>query len=304
MDYAQRPHRRQAGMDAGSTTSAASGMVSTNSAAGAAPQHGEIRVELLGQGRHDAHAETLGLANIEVLRQAIALVAHRTAPRSCRPRGNANPDLAARTVAIGILGRIGDQLGDDQGCRNGPVDRDLDAALRIDVDVAGRRPRPGPCRPGRYSRRDRAYRYRRPGTGARARGRSPGCASRLRPEAASACRRRCRPTAGAACSKPSIRLFLTRWFISLSSSWWRLSAAFEVALMALALDGHAEDVGRSLQEGEVVLDELVLRPAVHLEHAERAPVALQDDVHGAIDAVLAQEFRASGSALRSRDDWK
>jgi hypothetical protein len=56
--------------------------------------------------------------------------------------------------------------------------------------------------------------------------------------------------------------------------------------MPLALDCHAEDVGGALQESEILLDELVLRAAVDLEHPERPPVALQDDVHGAVDAVL------------------
>ena len=43
----------------------------------------------------------------------------------------------------------------------------------------------------------------------------------------------------------------------------------EIALVALALDRHAENVRGALQEGEVMLDELVLGPAVHLEHPER-----------------------------------
>ena len=70
----------------------------------------------------------------------------------------------------------------------------------------------------------------------------------------------------------------------------------ETALVAFALDRHAQNVGGALQEGEVVLDELVLRPAVDLQHAERLAVALQDDVHGAADAVLR---RISGVRNRS-----
>ena len=70
----------------------------------------------------------------------------------------------------------------------------------------------------------------------------------------------------------------------------------EVARVALALDRHAEDVGGALQESEIVLDELVLRAAVDLEHPERPAVALQDDVHGAVDAVLR---RISGVRKRS-----
>ena len=64
----------------------------------------------------------------------------------------------------------------------------------------------------------------------------------------------------------------------------------EAALVAVALDRHAEQVRRALQEGEVVLDELVLRPAVDLENAERPAVALQDDVHRPVNAVLAQDL--------------
>ena len=71
----------------------------------------------------------------------------------------------------------------------------------------------------------------------------------------------------------------------------------EIVLVAVALDRHAEDVRRALQEGEIVLDELVLRPAVDLEHPERPAIALQDDVHRAVDAVLAQDLRRPEALL-------
>ena len=71
----------------------------------------------------------------------------------------------------------------------------------------------------------------------------------------------------------------------------------EIVLVAVALDRHAEDVRRALQEGEIMLDELVLRPAVDLEHPERPAIALQDDVHRAVDAVLAQDFRRPEALL-------
>ena len=57
--------------------------------------------------------------------------------------------------------------------------------------------------------------------------------------------------------------------------------------MTLALDRHAENVGCALQERQVVLHEFVFRPAVYLKHTKRLSVALQDDVHGAMDAMLA-----------------
>jgi hypothetical protein len=45
-----------------------------------------------------------------------------------------------------------------------------------------------------------------------------------------------------------------------------------------------------------VLDELPLRTAVDLQHAERPAVALQDHVHGAADTVL---YKQLGSTERS-----
>ena len=56
--------------------------------------------------------------------------------------------------------------------------------------------------------------------------------------------------------------------------------------MTLALDRHAEKVRGALQERQVVLHEFVFRSAVYLQNSERLSVTLQDDVHGATDAVL------------------
>ena len=64
----------------------------------------------------------------------------------------------------------------------------------------------------------------------------------------------------------------------------------QLALVLLLLDRHAENVGGALQEGDVVFAELAFGAAVDLKHAERRTVALQDDVHGAADAVLDQQF--------------
>ena len=44
-----------------------------------------------------------------------------------------------------------------------------------------------------------------------------------------------------------------------------------MALIALALDGHAEDICRALQEGEVMLDKLIVRLAVHLDTPKGLP---------------------------------
>ena len=48
-----------------------------------------------------------------------------------------------------------------------------------------------------------------------------------------------------------------------------LKRGFQIALVPLALNRHPENVCRPLQKREVVFDELVARPAVHLQHAER-----------------------------------
>ena len=63
--------------------------------------------------------------------------------------------------------------------------------------------------------------------------------------------------------------------------------------MTLALDRHAENVGCALQERQVVFHEFVFRSAVYLQHTEWLSVTLQDDVHGAMDAVLLKNFGRS-----------
>ena len=63
----------------------------------------------------------------------------------------------------------------------------------------------------------------------------------------------------------------------------------EAALVSLAFDRHAEDIGCALQKGDVLRHELVVRPAVDLQHAERLAVTLQDDIHGAADAMLHEQ---------------
>ena len=93
----------------------------------------------------------------------------------------------------------------------------------------------------------------------------------------------------------SFRLFLTRWFISFEQHLLSIERRPR-RVVTLALDCHAEEVGRALQEGDVMLAELVVRAAVDLEHAERRAVALQDDVHGTADPCSS---RISGVRKRS-----
>src|ERR1700678_989904 len=85
-----------------------------------------------------------------------------------------------------------------------------------------------------------------------------------------------------------------------------LQRRLEMALMPLTLDRHPQDIGGALQESEIMLDELILRSAVDLEHTERLPIPLQDDVHGAVDAVFEQKLGRSEPLLVFEmvgDDW-
>src|ERR1700690_939422 len=72
-----------------------------------------------------------------------------------------------------------------------------------------------------------------------------------------------------------------------------LQGRLEMALVPLTLDRHPQDIGGALQESEIMLDELILRSAVDLEHAERLPIPLQDNVHGAVNAVSEQDLGRS-----------
>src|SRR5262249_48608622 len=57
------------------------------------------------------------------------------------------------------------------------------------------------------------------------------------------------------------------------------------------------DVGDAAQEYDVALAELAFGAAVDLENAERNALAPEDDVHGAPDAVLNQQFRGAEPLL-------
>ena len=51
-------------------------------------------------------------------------------------------------------------------------------------------------------------------------------------------------------------------------------------------------------------DELVVGAAVDLEHPERPPVTRQDGVHGAVNAVLAQDLRRPETLFHSPGGWR
>ncbi len=76
-----------------------------------------------------------------------------------------------------------------------------------------------------------------------------------------------------------------------------LQRRLQMALMPLTLDRHPQDIGGALEEREIMLDELILRSAVDLQHAERLAIPLQDDVHGAVNAVFEQKLRCSEPLL-------
>src|ERR1700738_1420831 len=72
-----------------------------------------------------------------------------------------------------------------------------------------------------------------------------------------------------------------------------IKCCLEMAFVPLPLDGHSEDIGRSLQERDVVLAELAVRSAIDLQYPEGRTVALQDDVHGTANAVLDEKLWSS-----------
>ena len=69
-----------------------------------------------------------------------------------------------------------------------------------------------------------------------------------------------------------------------------LECGLEVLLVALPLDGHADEIGRSLQESDVLLRKITLRSAVDLQHAKWCAVALQDHVDGTAHAMDGEQI--------------
>src|ERR1700689_3907822 len=76
-----------------------------------------------------------------------------------------------------------------------------------------------------------------------------------------------------------------------------LQRRLQIALVPLTLDRHPQDIGGALEEREIMLDELILRSAVDLEHAERLAIPVQDNVHGAVYAVSDQKLGGSETLL-------
>ncbi len=69
-------------------------------------------------------------------RQSAAVIANRERNGSVLAPRKANPDITARTVAIGVLDGIGDQLiGDERDC-DSAVGRNIDPGVGIDPDIA------------------------------------------------------------------------------------------------------------------------------------------------------------------------
>src|SRR5690606_30796952 len=66
----------------------------------------------------------------------------------------------------------------------------------------------------------------------------------------------------------------------------------------LSVKGDAEQVGRGLQELDLVVRELAWAELVDLEHAVRPVLALNDDVHAADDA-YSEELRPRGEPVLS-----
>ena len=65
----------------------------------------------------------------------------------------------------------------------------------------------------------------------------------------------------------------------------------QAPLATLALDGHAQQVRRTLEKGDVGLGEVAFGSGIDLEHLERSAVTLQDDVHGTADTVPDEQLR-------------
>src|SRR5258708_1400534 len=59
-----------------------------------------------------------------------------------------------------------------------------------------------------------------------------------------------------------------------------LKRGLEASFVALALNGHSQEVGRALEEGNVMSAELILRPAVDLQYPKWPTLSLQNDIHG------------------------
>ena len=76
-----------------------------------------------------------------------------------------------------------------------------------------------------------------------------------------------------------------------------LKRGLKIALVPLALDRHPQNVRRAPQKCEIMLDELAFGSAADLEHAEGPAISLQDDVHGAANAMSDENLGGSKALL-------
>ena len=76
-----------------------------------------------------------------------------------------------------------------------------------------------------------------------------------------------------------------------------IKRSLQLALILLLLDRHPEDVCGTLQKSDVVFAKLASGFAVDFQYAEWRAVALENDVHGAVNAVLDQQVRCPKALL-------
>src|SRR6516165_6023114 len=73
--------------------------------------------------------------------------------------------------------------------------------------------------------------------------------------------------------------FLEQYLVAVKGS-------LKVAFVPLPLNGHAEDVRRSLQKRDIIFAELTLGSAVDFQHTVWRTIALKDDIHRSSNPVL------------------
>src|SRR5579883_1090947 len=76
-----------------------------------------------------------------------------------------------------------------------------------------------------------------------------------------------------------------------------LQRGFKALLAPLTLDRHAENIGSTLQEGEIVLAKLIFRAAIDFEHAEGLAITPNDHIHRAPHAMALQQLGRSEALL-------
>src|SRR5262249_9818941 len=76
-----------------------------------------------------------------------------------------------------------------------------------------------------------------------------------------------------------------------------LKRCVQSSLLALPLNRHAEDIGRALQERDIVLAELALGSAIDFKHPVGGTITLQDDVHSSANAMGCKQLGRSEAIL-------